>query len=97
MSLNRRNPRRDKNEAEIIAALEAAGCSVTRLSGRGVPDLLIGRGYTSWWLAEVKTAKGCYTPDQMAWLVTWKGPRPLCLRTVDEALKLVGVKGEGAA
>lgn len=33
---------RDKNEAGIVKALEAAGASVTKLNGTGVPDLLVG-------------------------------------------------------
>lgn len=46
--------RRDKNEPEIVRALEAAGASVTQLDGEdGEPDLLIGyRGAT--YLQEVK-------------------------------------------
>lgn len=41
MSLARRNPRRDENEAAIVAELRAAGCLVERISGPGVPDLLV--------------------------------------------------------
>lgn len=33
---------RDVNEGEIVRALEAAGATVTRLNGSGVPDLLVG-------------------------------------------------------
>jgi hypothetical protein len=50
---------RDLNEREIVEALEAAGASVQRMDGKGVPDLLVGfRGET--WLIEIKrqTASG---------------------------------------
>lgn len=33
---------RDGSEAEIVRVLEAAGASVSRLNGTGVPDLLVG-------------------------------------------------------
>lgn len=42
MSLHRRAARRDNNEVQIVAALTAAGASVTHLSAPGVPDLLVG-------------------------------------------------------
>lgn len=57
MSLHRRAARRDRNEVEIVAALTAAGASVTYLSSPGVPDLLVGyQGRTL--LLEVKVGLG---------------------------------------
>lgn len=57
MSIHRRAARRDNNEVQIVAALTAAGASVTHLSAPGVPDLLVGyRGATL--LLEVKTELG---------------------------------------
>ena len=40
----RRRPRVDANQAEIVAALRAAHCSVQSLAslGDGAPDLLVG-------------------------------------------------------
>ena len=64
MSIHRRNPRRDKNEREIISALESHGVSVWQLSAKGLPDLLClkeGRLF----LVEVKGEKGRLTPSQV--------------------------------
>lgn len=88
MSLHRRNPRRDGNERPIIDVLEARGFSVTQISGKGVPDLIVGDGRTGkMWLVEVKQPKGCYKPAQNEWRIKWTGPPPVCLRSVDDALK----------
>ena len=63
MSLNRYNPKRDKNEPEIIEAFREEGFFVQPLSGRRVPDLLVGySGY--FFLVEGKSEKGTLTPDQ---------------------------------
>lgn len=64
MSLHRRAAKRDKNEREIIGALEAHGVSVWQLSAKGLPDLLClkdGRLF----LVEVKGEKGRLTPSQV--------------------------------
>jgi|ERR1035437_839151 hypothetical protein len=92
MSLNRRNPKRDANEAIIVEALEARGFHVDRVSARGFPDLVVskrdnGQGWV--WFVEVKRATGqleaLYTPAQRQWRQNWQGPIPRTLRTVDEA------------
>jgi hypothetical protein len=57
MSLARRAAKRDSNEQDIVDALEAIGATVTRLSGEGLPDLLVGLG-GSMWLLEVKQPLG---------------------------------------
>jgi hypothetical protein len=81
VSLSRKNPRRDANEPEIVQALEAVGADVYRLSGRGLPDLLVRfRGVL--YAGEVKTAKGRLRASQGAFPV-W--------RTVDDALTAIGV------
>jgi Holliday junction resolvase len=85
MSLNRRNPRRDKNEATIVQALEARGFHVDRINGAGIPDLLVSK-HGSVWLIEIKTAKGRYTAKQVEWRARFKGPQPWTLRTVDDAM-----------
>lgn len=41
MSLHRRAAKRDKNEPAIVKTLEAHGCLVWPLSGKGIPDLLV--------------------------------------------------------
>jgi hypothetical protein len=81
VSLSRHNPRRDANEPAIVEALEAVGADVWRLSGRGLPDLLVRfRGVL--YAGEVKTAKGRLRASQGAFPV-W--------RTVDDALTAIGV------
>jgi hypothetical protein len=52
MSIHRKNAKRDANEPEVIQTLEACGWNVRRISGAGLPDLLLWRGrgrrYASW-------------------------------------------------
>lgn len=89
MSLHRRAARRDANEASIVKALRAVGVTVYPLSGAGVPDLLCGyRGST--FLLEVKTATGKATPAQEEKREAWRGGAWRTVRTVDEALAVVG-------
>lgn len=57
--------RRDANEKAIVDALEAAGCEVTRISGKGAPDLIVRyRGHLFGF--EVKGEKGKRTKAQEA-------------------------------
>lgn len=75
----RRAARVDANQAEIVAALRRAGCSVQSLAavGNGVPDLLVGsRGLN--WLLECKDgdkppSKRRLTADEMEWRDAWCG------------------------
>ena len=57
MSLNRYNPQRDKNEPEIVTALEKAGYIVTRNNGAGIPDLLVIKPHDSAPLAICRSAE----------------------------------------
>ncbi len=67
MSLNRYAKKRDANEPEIVAALEAVGAEVMRLD---VVDLLVYfRG--ALYLLEVKTAKGTLTAVQKKLFPRW--------------------------
>jgi hypothetical protein len=91
VSLLRRNPRRDKNEGAIAAALEAVGASVVRVSAAGCPDLLVGFQGRNW-LLEVKTATGELTIAQTAFRTVWRGQYAL-VRDADEALAVLGVGG----
>lgn len=85
MSLKRFNPRRDSNERDIVKALQQAHCRVLRSD---VFDLIVQRGpYT--FLLEVKTQDGKLNQKQInrresGWLFS-------VVRTVDEALKAVGI------
>lgn len=81
--LARHDAKRDANETEIVAALEAMGATVYRISSKGLPDLLIGwRGHTL--LAEVKTATGAMTDAQLVFHETWDGFPVVVLRSVDD-------------
>lgn len=89
MSIHRKAPKRDRNEREIIEVLTSIGASVTQLSGKGVPDLLIGfRGVT--YLAEVKSKRGKLTDDQTSWRADWQGGPVSVIRNLDDALVLIG-------
>jgi hypothetical protein len=96
VSLSRRNPRRDGSEPGIVRALTALGCSVQPLSGKGVPDLLVGvKGRTL--LLECKAPAGPrggvsgrgLTEDQDRWIRTWRGDRVWIARTADDAIAAV--------
>jgi hypothetical protein len=105
-----RSRRRDTNEPDIVKALKAAGCSVTRLDGDGVPDLLVGlNGVTM--LVEVKRplgprggmhhhghegSRGDLTADQVKWWDAWRGEMPVVVRTDADVELLVGLMKAGA-
>jgi hypothetical protein len=90
--------RRDANEPAIVAALQAAGCVVTRL--HEPVDLLVGRDGTNY-LLEVKlplgpcggrpaSELGKSQRIQTAWLGSWIGQVSI-VRTPEEALAAVGI------
>jgi len=83
VSLHRRNPRRDQNEKEIVAALRQMGALVMRLSEKGAADLLcFHRGRLI--LLEVKTKAGKATEAQAA--SSALGWPVQTVRSVDDAL-----------
>ena len=92
MSNRRRNPARDANEPEIVAALQAHGWTVERLNGRGVPDLLLGKNGVNV-LQEVKRPPGPrggtkgreLNADQLRWHAAWNG-QACIVRTAEEAV-----------
>lgn len=104
MSIHRHAARRDKNEDEIVTALEAAGASVTRL-GQPV-DLLVGyagrttllevkkplgpRGGSQSARATSRGGDGTYTRAQLEWRAAWKGEPAITVRTPAEALAAIG-------
>jgi hypothetical protein len=91
MSIHRAAAKRDKNEPEIIAALLAVGASVSQLSGKGLPDLLVGFQGTNY-LLEVKNkeAGGKLKPDQVAFIEGWQGRPVVVVWSVADALKAIG-------
>jgi hypothetical protein len=99
---------RDSNEKPIVEALRSCGASVTLLGDSGVPDLLVGfRGRTL--LLEVKLplgakggksqrrecegGRGDMTKAQVAWWDSWKGESAIVVRSVEEALSVLGIVG----
>lgn len=96
----RRASRTDANQASIMSALTDAYMTAVFIPiGCGVPDLLVGgsmpcpnceRKVRQNKLLEVKTATGKLTRDQQIFHRTWAG-RIEVVRTVDEALKAVGI------
>jgi hypothetical protein len=87
--------KRDRNEPEIVAALEAAGYAVQRLSDPGVPDLLVCDDARLWtgavlklWLLEVKMPGESLTPTQRKWHAAWPG-RVAIVHSPAEALEAV--------
>ena len=92
----RRAAKVDDNQAEIVAALRRAGCSVCILSGvgNGCPDLAVGlRGVT--YLLEVKDGSKCpskrrLTAGEQQWHEKWRG-HVAVVNSVDDALDAVGL------
>lgn len=78
----------DANQAAIVEALRSVGWRVASLAshGRGMPDLLIQRGYDTK-LIEVKSDKGKLTADQVRF-IDQEGWHVQIVRTVEEALSL---------
>ncbi len=82
--------RRDDSEPEIVEALREEGCSVTYLSAKGVPDLLVGfEG--AWHLVECKTGNAELTDDQVEWQKAQAGEPVQIARNQAQARKLVRV------
>jgi hypothetical protein len=91
----------DANQAEIVKALRAVGCSVEIITspiGRaGIPDLLVGfKGVN--YLIEIKVPGTKGTPPdkedlseaQLRWHMAWKGAIVRIVTTTEEALLVVG-------
>lgn len=89
--------KRDRNQADIIKALENQGAVVIplcELAGReprakGVPDLLVYHGKLR--LIELKSGKGTLGPDQIEFLR--KVPFDVA-RSPAQALRIIGVDDE---
>lgn len=81
----------DLNQGEIVDALRKVGVSVQSLAsiGKGCPDLVAAKGAMTW-MIEVKGPKGKLTDDQIKFIDEWAGTVHI-VRTVDDALQLVGV------
>ncbi len=85
MTARNRASRRDAAEKPIVDALRACGFKVDRVSGPGLPDLLVSHGrppHQRVWAFEVKTGKAKRTEaqDVSQWPI---------VRSVDDALKAI--------
>ncbi len=92
----RRAAKVDDNQAQLVAALRVAGCSVQSLAalGAGVPDLLVGRAGRNY-LLEVKDgslspSRRVLTEDQQVWHRNWRGA-VYVVESVQEAFEAVGL------
>ena len=90
----RRASRTDRNQPEIVAALEAIGASVaiTSAVGKGFPDLVVGFRMRTW-LLELKDgtlppSRRTLTPDQIEFKARWRGHWAV-VKSADEAIEVV--------
>lgn len=88
--------KRDDSEPEIVEAFRDEGCSVERMSGKGIPDLAVGLDLVNHWV-ECKSGDGELTADQIAWQAKWKGEPVQICRTAAQARKLVKIWRVAAA
>ncbi len=81
----------DNCQAEIVAALRAAGCSVVDLHNvrHGCPDIAVGRTGITFFL-ECKSDHGALTPDEQRFVELWRGHYAI-VRSVEEALRAGGL------
>jgi hypothetical protein len=89
----------DRNATAIVSALRQAGCVVRFIACPvgvgGVPDVLVGfRGKT--FLLELKVKGGRLNPKQVEFHQTWNGGPLAVVRSIEEALRAVGL-GEAVA
>lgn len=100
--MSRHAKRRDACERIIIDALIAIGASVQQLDLTNGPDLLVGHRGNNYLLecksvagkpgiGMKKTASGL-KQGQEAWMLKWRGMRPVVVTTVDEALRAIGAR-----
>lgn len=88
----------DRNHSEIVSALRKCGAHVhsTANVGNGFPDLFVG-----WcgrvFLLEVKDGKAKLTDKEIAFHAEWCGYPVHVVRSVEEALTVVGITKTEAA
>ena len=75
--------KRDANEQPIVDALTGVGAHVTKVSGKGAPDLLV-RFRAALYAFEVKSQKGTQTAAQLE--TQWP-----VIRSPEDALRAIGV------
>ena len=77
--------KRDGSEAAVVAVLEKFGCTVIRLSQRGIPDLLVKTPDGRVHIIECKDRGGTFTADQLKFIRKW-GPVAV-VRTPEGAVR----------
>ena len=84
----------DANQAEIIEALKAIGCSVLVIEEP--VDLLVGHRNVTF-LLEVKNPEGfdTLTGKQIQFIETWRGSPVYVVRSVEEAVNAVRTEKTG--
>ena len=92
--MKRKYAKVDANQAEVVKALRAAGCSVisTAALGNGFPDLLVARN-GQMKLIECKNGELCpsarkLTPHEEKFRTTWKAP-VYTVNNADEAIVVI--------
>lgn len=87
--------RTDNNQAEIVRALKSVGATIVDLSmvGGGCPDIIAGFCKRSY-LIEIKNpdARGELRTSQIIFQEFWKGENVHVVESVEDALKVIGVK-----
>lgn len=84
------NGRRDSAEPEVVEAFEDGGATVAKLSGNGLPDLLVGfMGHDH--LVEVKTGRSGLRASQNRFAAFWRGGPPVIVRTAPQARRWLAV------
>jgi hypothetical protein len=80
----------DRNQAEIVAALEKSGATVLHLHmvGRGCPDIAVGHNNRTY-LMEIKSGRGMLTPDELAFFESWRG-QVVAVYSPEDALRVIG-------
>jgi hypothetical protein len=94
----RRSGRKDKNHNSIISGLKYAGAAIIDLSsmGYGIPDILVSY-HNVLYLMEIKNPDNAYgrrgmNKNQKQWAERWRGKKPEVVRSIDDALKIIGIK-----
>jgi Holliday junction resolvase len=82
--------RRDGAEPGVVKAFEAGGATVTKLSGKDIPDLLVGF-LRETHLVEVKTNQAKLRDGQAEFARTWLGSPVVLARTPAQARKWLAV------
>ena len=80
--LHRYDAKRDANEPTIIDYFRWHGYSVEQISGKGVPDLLLGKDGKNY-IVEVKGEGKNLNQNQKEWHANWLGQIAICRTTED--------------